>query len=337
LVVFTRFQDAFLQRRGVTAVSTPLPTTRRLLRILWEQTVWPWQARRHRVQLLHSMAFVSPLLAPCPTIITVYDLSFVHYPERFPRLQQWYLHSQTRRSCRRARRIITISEAGRQDLHRFFGIPLEQIDLIYPGVDDVYQPLPADAVAQFRHEQGLCRFILHVGTLQPRKNISTLLQAFARWRENGAPADVQLVLVGGKGWMFAEIFAQVAALQLMDHVRFTGYVPDEALPFWYNAADLLVFPSVYEGFGMPIVEAMACGTPVIAANSSSIPEAVGEAGLLFAPQDADALAALLERVMDDSELRAEMRRMGMAQAATFSWEAAGRQTAVSYQKALSAS
>ncbi|HRQ38690.1 MAG TPA: glycosyltransferase family 1 protein [Chloroflexota bacterium] len=331
-VVFTRHEADFLQRQGMTAVSTTWPTEKRAARIIWEQTAWPWQARRRGLHLLHSTAFVTPLFSPCPAVITVYDLSFLHFPDRFPAGQRWYLTSQTRRSCHRARRVITISESGRQDVHRFFGVPLSQIDVVYPGVDGMYRPYPVAEVNRFKAEKGYGRYLLHVGTLQPRKNIPTLLEAFARLAE----PDLHLVLIGGKGWLYEEIFARVQALGLAERVHFTGYVPDDELPLWYNGAELLVLPSVYEGFGMPAIEAMACGAPVVAANSSSLPEAVGEAGLLFDPMNVDELVERLTAVCHDSQLSAKMRALGLAHAAQFSWERAGRETAVVYRLAITA-
>ena len=312
-------------------VSSRLPTERRLVRIMWEQLVWPWIAWRQQLDLLHGMAFVTPFITPCPTIVTIFDLSFMHYPERYPRLQQRYLATQAARSCRQARRIITIAESGRQDVHHFFKIPLSQIDVVYPGVDAVYQPLPAQEVDAFRQREQLPeQFILHVGTLQPRKNILVLLKALALMGEAALP----LILVGGKGWMFDEIFARVKALGLQEKVRFTGYVADDDLPLWYNAATLLAFPSVYEGFGLPIVEAMACGTAVIAANASSMPEAVGDAGVLFDPHNPTELAERMVNVLADPSRLATMREQGLAQAQKFSWERAGQETAVVYEKAL---
>jgi len=329
-VVYTRQEADNLQRKGVTAVSTSWPTEKRSLRILWEQLNWPWQAWRQEIHLLHSMAFVTPLVTSCPVVLTVYDLSFMHYPEQFPFGQRWYLTSQTNRSCQKASRIITISESSRQDVHRFFNIPLAKIDVVYPGVDPIYRPYAAAEVETFKAENGLGRFILHVGTLQPRKNILTLLQAFAQLAE----PDLDLVLIGGKGWLFTDIFASAQALGLEDQVHFAGYVPDDLLPLWYNAAACLVFPSLYEGFGLPVVEAMACGTPVVASNSSSIPEAVGEAGLLFEPQQVEACADRITAVLHDPQLSAKMRRLGLEQAGQFSWERAGLETAAVYQRAL---
>lgn len=331
-VVYTRQTNDIAALPGKTAVSTRLPTERRLFRIAWEQLVWPWQARRRQIDLLHSMAFVTPVLTRIPTVVTVFDLSFMHYPDSFPAAQRRYLTGQTRRSCRHARRIITISESSRQDVHRFFDIPPARIDVVRPGLDPAYHPPTPPQLAAFRAKMGLDRrVVLHVGTLQPRKNIPVLLDAFARLAD---PA-LQLVLVGGKGWLFDDIFRRVEALGIAQQVQFTGYVPDAELPLWYAAADLFVFPSVYEGFGMPVVEAMACGTPVIAADTSSIPEATGAAGLLFDPHDAAQLAERMANVLYDDAQSDKMRRLGQQQAQQFSWETAGRETAVVYQKALS--
>ena len=328
--VYTR-QPAGDDRPDQRRRGTPLPTERRLARIAWEQLVWPWRARRDGLDLLHSMAFAMPRLAPCPAVVTLYDLSFVFYPDSFPPLQRRYLQAAAADSCRRARRLITISESGRQDVHRVYGVPLERIDVVTPGVAEVYRPLPPDEVAAFRRRHDLPeRFLLHVGTLQPRKNLPLLLDALAATGHAGAP----LVLVGGKGWLYDDIFARVAALGLQQRVRFAGYVDDDDLPLWYNAAAALVLPSLYEGFGLPIVEALACGTPVVAANTSSLPEAGGAAALYFAPDDAGELAARLSDVLDRPELAARLRAAGPAQARRFSWARAGQATADVYTCAL---
>ena len=329
--VFTRQTAVLSGQPGLQLIPSRWPTQRRLARILWEQLVWPWAARQHKIDLLHSMAFVSPWLSQRPLIVTVYDLSFIFYPDSFPSLQRLYLRLQTRRSVRRARHIITISESSRQDVTRVFGVPPQKITVIRPGLDPAYRILPADAVAAFRQKRGLPdHFLLHVGTLQPRKNIPLLLHALVQLDD---PA-LHLVLVGGKGWLFESIFQQVTTLGLQDRVTFTGYVPDAELPYWYNAADAFVFPSLYEGFGMPVVEAMACGTPVVAAASSSLPEAAGEAGLLFDPADAAELADRITAVRRDPALSATMRQKGLVQAQQFSWAKTGRETAAVYQQTL---
>lgn len=331
-VVFTRYAPDWLSQGNRQDVVSRWPTENRLVRILWEQVAWPWVNGRYHIDLLHSMAFVTPFINRRPAIITVYDLSFMHFPEAFPGLQRWYLTNQTRRSCQQAQRIITISESGRQDIHRFFNIPLDLIDVVYPGVDSQYRPLPKADVADFRQRKGIPdKFLLHVGTLQPRKNIPILLKALAYMKQ----PDLHLFLVGGKGWLFEAIFQQVADLGLQDQVHFTGYVPDEDLPFWYNAATLLVFPSLYEGFGMPVVEAMACGTAVACAHTSSLPEAAGNAALLFDPHNPQELAERITAVLHNPAQIATMQTEGCQQAEKFSWQRSGQETAVVYQRSQS--
>lgn len=330
-VVFTGDAPDLLWELPVQVVESAWRTDKPLARIAWEQVAWPWAMVRERVDVVHSMAFVTPVLNPCTAVVTVYDLSFMIYPQAFPLAQRLYLQTQTRRSVRAARHVCTISESGRQDVHHYFGVPLDKISVIYPGVEAEFQPLPAAQIAAFRAAKGLPEtFLLHVGTLQPRKNIPILLEALA---QTGRP-DLHLVLVGGKGWLYDEIFARVQALGLSQQVRFEGYVPDEELPLWYNTAVVLTFPSVYEGFGLPIVQALACGTPVIAADASAMPETVGEAGWLFPPQDASALAERIITACDDSAQRAEKRAQGLVQAQRFSWRTAGQRTAEIYRHLL---
>lgn len=329
-VVYSAY-DGRWERPDMPHVAPPWSTENRWLRILWEQTVWPLDVRRRNLDLMHSMAFVIPYWRPRPATLTVYDLSFLHFPERFPLLQRRYLQSQTERSCKSARRILTISESGRGDVHRHFGVPLERIDVVQPGVDNHFRPLDEQTVADFRQRQQLPeQFILHVGTLQPRKNIPTLIDALAQLNR----PDLPLLLVGGKGWQYDEIFARIGALGLQKQVRLTGYVPDEELPLWYNAASALVFPSVYEGFGLPIVEAMACATPVIAAETPSAHEAAGDAALLFAARDVDRLVKHLLTVLDNKTEVHTMRERGLKHAAQFTWTAAGAKMAEAFLRAL---
>ena len=328
--LYTRRTAEWAGHPALRAVGTRLPTGNRLARIAWEQTVWPVQARRDRLTLLHSMAFALPRLAPCPAVVTIYDLSFIETPDSFPAAQRRYLMAETAHACRHAARLIAISESGRRDLHRVYGAPLERIDVVRPGVGQAYRPRPAAEVAAFRRQQGLPEtFLLHVGTLQPRKNIPILLEALARLNR----PDVPLVLAGGKGWSYDAIFERVAALGLSNRVRFAGYVADEALPLWYNAAAALVMPSLYEGFGLPVVEALACGTPVVAAGASSLPEAGGDVALYHDPRDPDELAAQLAQTLDDPAIAARARAAGPAHAARLSWAAAGRETAAVYRRA----
>ena len=330
-IVFANNTTELPPNESMEFVGTSLPAERPLARILWEQLLWPPVLLRRRCDLLHSLAFVTPLWQPCPAVVTIYDLSFIYFPERYPAFRRHYLTSQTRRSCRSAQRVVAISESGRQDIHRLFGIPQERIDVVPPGVTPAYHPRPAAEVEAFRQKEELpAQFLLHVGTLQPRKNLPVLLEALARLNR----PELLLVLIGGKGWFFEEIFARIKALNLEQQVRFTGYITDEELPLWYNAATIFIFPSLYEGFGMPILEAIACGTPVIAADTSSIPEVVGNAARLFAPQDVDSLVEHIHTILDNPTLRNSMRESGLDQAQHFSWSHSGRQMVAVYEQAL---
>ena len=316
---------------GLRLQLSRLPTNLPPVRILWEQAILPWEARRAGIDLLHNMAFAGPLVSSCPTVVTVHDLSFLFYPHRFRLLRRSYLRVFTRMSVRRARRVIAVSESTKQDLVKIYGISPAKIDVVHNGVDTSFQPLPADQVAAFRQQKGLPdRFVLFVGTLEPRKNVVGLIEAYAKLPKGRPP----LVLVGGKGWFYDEIFARVEALELTGEVRFAGFVPAEELPLWYNAADLFVYPSIYEGFGLPPLEAMACGTAVITSNASSLPEVVGAAGQMVDPADADALADAMARVLGRKELKEQMQSAGLVQAAEFSWENAAQQTVSSYRRAL---
>ena len=329
--VYTQQTEGWEERADFQLVSSSLPTKRRLARILWEQFAWPRAARRDGLALMHSMAFATPSKAPCPVVTTIYDLSFIHYPDSFPALQRRYLTSVTADSCRRSARLITISESGRDDVVERFGVPVEVVDVVLPGVADHFRPFPPEAVDAFRAQQGLSSpFILHVGTLQPRKNIPILLEALARLNR----PDLLLVLAGGKGWFYEDILRRITTLGLQDQVRFAGYVADETLPLWYNAAVALVMPSLYEGFGLPVVEALACGTPVIAARTSSLPEAGGSVARYFDPRSPDELVSEIIRVLDDPVERRRARERGPAHAAHFSWAAAGEATAEVYAKVL---
>jgi len=304
-----------------------------VVRILWEQTVQPFALRKERVDLLHALAFVTPLLSPCPAVVTIYDLSFLLYPESFKRFKRFYLGLFTRLSARRARRIIAISRSTKRDVIRLLGVPPEKVEVVYCGIDEAFHPLAEDQVAVFRSERGLPeRFVLFVGTIEPRKNVARLIEAFSVFRFPFS--DFRLVIGGAKGWFYDDVFARVEELGLEGQVVFPGYIPVSELPLWYNAAELFVYPSLYEGFGLPPLEAMACGTPVITANTSSLPEVVDSAGLTVDPLDVEGLAEAMRRVLGDEVLRREMRERGLQRAKSFSWMKTAQETVQVYQRAM---
>jgi glycosyltransferase involved in cell wall biosynthesis len=334
-IAYTVFlgEKRYMGGSGLHLVPSRLPTQRPEVRIFWEQVIQPWAIRRAGVDLIHGMALVGPAASACPSLVTIHDLSFLFYPHNSPASKRLYLRTFTKLSVQRARRVIAISENTKRDVVQQYGISPDKVDRIYYGLDPDFRPLPGEQVAAFRDRQGLPkRFILFVGTLEPRKNVVRLIEAYARLPGYSPP----LLLVGGKGWLYNEIFARVEQLDLADRVRFVGYIPGEELPWWYNAADLFVYPSVYEGFGLPPLEAMACGTPVITSGVSSLPEVVGEAGLLVDPDDTQALTEAMERVLADTRQHELMRAAGLAQAQLFSWPEAARQTVDSYRHALRA-
>lgn len=308
-----------------------LPTRRPPVRIFWEQAIQPWVLYRSHVDLCHGPAFVGALASACPMVVTVHDLSFLLYPENFRALNRLYLQVFTRQSVRRARRVLAVSNSTKDDLIRFYGIASSKIDVIHNGADPSFRPLPAEHVDAFRVERGLPdRFVLFVGTLEPRKNVVGLVEAYAQLPSDRPP----LMLVGAKGWLYDEIYRRIEALNLSDEIHFVGYVPPDDLPWWYNAAELFVYPSLYEGFGLPPLEAMACGTPVITSTVSSLPEVVGSAGMLVDPGDSQMLAEAMQRVLTDAGARARMRVAGIDQAQGFSWDHAAQHTVTSYRQAL---
>ncbi|MEP7294141.1 MAG: glycosyltransferase family 1 protein, partial [Chloroflexota bacterium] len=242
-----------------------------------------------------------------------------------------YLRLFTGLTCRRARRVIAISHSTARDLTATLGIPADKIDVAAPGYDPaLYRPLPADQIAAFRRANHLPdRFWLFVGTLEPRKNLPILLEAYAQ-----LPHRLPLVIGGGKGWDYEPIFAAVKRHRLENFVNFVGFIPSEDLPIWYNCAEAFVYPSVFEGFGLPVLEAMVCGTPVIVSDASSLPEIASQSGLCVPPDDVAAWAEALRRAHDDADWRASARERGMIEAARYSWALTAQQTAASYRKAL---
>lgn len=303
-----------------------------LRRILWEQVAQPSQLRAF--DLYHALAFVSPLALPVPSVVTVYDLSFIHYPQVLPASRRLYLRLFTALSCRRARRVIAISHSTARDLNISFGISDAGIDVAAPGYDSArYRPLSLEQVAAFRQQKGLPpRFWLFVGTLEPRKNLPTLLKAYAALPRS---ERLPLVLGGGKGWDYGEIFTTIERYDLAGDVTLPGFIPVEDLPLWYNSAEVFIYPSVFEGFGLPVLEAMACGTPVIVSDTSSLPEVAGAAGMRLPPRDVDTWTHGLRRALVDSDWRETARQQGFREAARYTWDDTAQQTLASYRKALS--
>jgi glycosyltransferase involved in cell wall biosynthesis len=319
---------------GVDVRRTRWPAQRPLARIVWEQTALPLALARMDADLVHGLVNVLPLATSTPGVVTVHDLSFVRMPERFPAAKRFYLTRLCAWSVRRARRVIAVSRQTANDLVRFFAVDAHKVDVVYNGVADRFTPNDA-SIASFRSAHGLPeRFLLYLGTLEPRKNLERLINAYATWRAQAAPGnrDIALVLAGAQGWFYETIYQQVQSLGLADMVHFPGYVPAADLPDWYRAALAFVYPSLFEGFGMPVLEAMACGAPVLCSRAPGIEEVAQDAALTFAPEETADLVRALSAIVEDESLRADLRRRGPVHAAQFSWDRCAAETVDVYRR-----
>jgi glycosyltransferase involved in cell wall biosynthesis len=299
----------------------PTRLTERWLARLWYRLRLPlWiEAWTGSLDLFHAPDFFLPPAKPgTPTIVTIHDLSFVREPSTTMPGMEAHLNKWVPNSVRRADHVIAVSEATRQDLIELYQTPPEKITTLYHGVTAEFKPVEEpDSLTTVRHKYGLGErpFILSVGTIQARKNYKRLVQAFAQ-----IDKSFSLVIAGSKGWYYNDIFVEVARHGLEKRVHFPGFVAEADLSALYNAASLFVYPSLYEGFGLPVLEAMACGTPVITSNQSSLPEVVGEAGLRVDPYDVVALTTAMSQVLSDTTLQQQLAKAGQEQAKKFTWE-----------------
>jgi glycosyltransferase involved in cell wall biosynthesis len=286
-------------------------------RILWEQTGLPATAAARRIDVLHGPLSVVPMASRIPSVITVHDLAFLKYPEQVPATRRNWLIAGTRMGARKAARVITISENTKDDLLHWLKLPEENVRVIPLAISPHIHRVSGTSLDVFRLKIDIDRpYILAVGTLEPRKNLETLLRAFAKIKDD---VPHQLVLVGPEGWLTGGLKATLGELALGDRVRLTGFVSDEELGGWYSAADLFAFPSWYEGFGLPSIEAMHCGAPILTSNTSSFPQVVGDAGVMIPPDDVNLWAETIQQLLRDEGRRKELRQRGFVRARDFSW------------------
>jgi glycosyltransferase involved in cell wall biosynthesis len=305
-------------------IASRLPTENPLTRIWWEQCIEPVHVRRHHIEVLHSPVNVSPLVSSAPSVVTLHDLSFVRFPDRFRGPQRRYQTMMSRISARRARFVIVPSVTTRDDAVSAFDLDPGRVVVIPEAVGD-----------EFRVDRTSPRplvepYILFVGTMEPRKNIPLLIDAFAQFRARGG--DHTLALVGPRGWMFEQVEDAIQRAQLGPSIRILDYVPD--LTPWYNHAAFFVYPSAYEGFGLPPLEAMACGTPAVLSTAGSLAELAGDAALLVDPAKPMEMVAAMETLAADPTLRCRLTQAGLARAAEFSWDVTVRKTVAVYEAAV---
>jgi len=302
----------------------------------FEQWTLPLEVLLARPDVLHCPDFIAPTRRSCPAVVTIHDLAFMHYPEILDVSARAY-YGQVISNTPRADAIIAVSESTRQDIAQFLDIPIEQIDVIYEAAAPLYTQIELRAgEARVLNSTPVAAgtFMLFVSTLEPRKNLPTLLQALRICLDRRPDTNYQLVIVGRRGWRDEAIFQTARDLKLADHVLFTGGVGQYDLRWLYNACRLYINPSLYEGFGLPLLEAMACGAPCLAAATSSLPEIGGDAAIYVPPLEAEQWADQIMALWDDEDRRAELGRMGVARAQRFSWNRAARETLKVYRRAV---
>ena len=302
-----------------------LPLSERALVALWHRVRLPLPIELFggRLDVFHSPDFALAPVLKARTLVTVHDLSFRRVPECFEPALLAYLNRVVPRSVARADIVLADSESTRRDAIELLHLPPERVQVVYAGVDSGFGRV-TDLVhlEAIRDKYSLPpRFVLSVGTLQPRKNYTRLIEAFARLSGLG---DVHLVISGARGWLYADIFHRVEELGLSSRVHFPGYVNEADLPSLYTMAEVFAFPSLYEGFGLPPLEAMACGTPIVVSRASSLPEVVGEAACLIDPLNVEEIAAALQGLLDSPASRSRLAALGLAQAGHFTWSSAAR-------------
>jgi glycosyltransferase involved in cell wall biosynthesis len=330
---FLYFRDAPPATLFPSATETSY--TKRVIpfRRMWTHLRFALEIWRTRPDVTFVPAHTLPRFFPGKAAVTVHDLGYLYFPEAHPAKDRRYLDWSTGYSARRATRVLADSEATRRDLMQHYEIEADKICVVYPGVDEGLKPVRDPArLAAVQQKYGLPdRYLFFLGTLQPRKNIERLVQAFARWQSMSGNREVGLVLGGKAGWLYREEWTVG-----VEHVHLTGYVADEDVATLYSGALALVFPSLYEGFGFPVLEAMRCETPVLCSNTSSLPELAGEAALLVDPSDVEAMAAAIERLVGNAGLRDELVARGRKQVQRFTWANAAQATLAVLEEAAQA-
>jgi len=325
-----------IQHPQITYISAPWPEAHPAARIVWEQTTLPALIRQKHIDILHSPVNILPERLPqsCAGVVTLHDLAFLRFPAVLTRSKRLYQRTFTLRSLRRAALIITVSESTKQDAYELTGIPLGRMRTVYTCINEHFSNVVSKKeVDAFRVQKELMDgFILYLGTLEPRKNLTTLISAYAQLRQRHSVKE-KLVLAGGQGWLYDSIFEQVRQLGLEAKVLFVGFVADSEQALWYHAASVFAYPSLYEGFGLPVAEALACGTPTVTSNVSSLPEAGAQVALAVDPLDVDALTEALYQALTDQHFRDTCQGIAPTIAQRFSGKVMAEQTIAAYEQA----
>lgn len=326
------FGEEGISEERVRVKHTLFHARSRLLRIMWQQLVLPLRLRLGRFDLLHAPGYVMPVLTRVPTVVTIYDIIALRAPELCKKSNVAHYSRVLPRTARRARSIIVPSLAVKQELILELDVPPEKVHVVHPGVSPALEPPTEEEKERVRHAHGLPdQFVLFVGNLEPKKNLPLLIKAYFAAKMNRRLPH-KLVIVGAEGWKHEPTLSLAKELDIKEDVVFTGYFPEGDMKGLYGLADAFVFPSLREGFGLPPLEAMACGTPVITSDIPPLLEVTADAALHVAPTDTKALREALESLLEDADLHAKLRAKGLERAKQFTWEKAAQQTIDVYRR-----
>jgi glycosyltransferase involved in cell wall biosynthesis len=321
------------QTRNMSKNKTIISRLKTIYRdLIWTHAILPFQVYKAKIDVLHIPVNVTPLFSTCPTVLTILDTTVLQLPQYFTLWHRYYSRMFLPRSARNATIILTISENSKRDIVKQLKINSEKVLVTYLSASKEFKPISQQEVEMVKRRYNLDSFILTVGALEPRKNLSRLLQAFSFLLKNGYHHT--LVHAGPRGWLFDNIHNEIRRLGLNEFVRFLGYVPTNDLVGLYNAASLFVYPSLYEGFGLPVLEAMACGCPVITSNTSSLPEVVGDAAIMVNPYDVPEMTNAIKSLLEDQLECQRLRLKGIERAKQFSWQKCAKETLNAYHLAL---
>jgi glycosyltransferase involved in cell wall biosynthesis len=309
----------------------------RIPRMVWMQTLGPRMLRHEHVDVVHFTNGMVPMASPVPTVVTIHDMSLTLYPRYHPARRVLLNRPLVDIAARRADAIITVSVSAKRDIVRLYGLPSERVHVVHEAAAPSFRPVHDSSERErVRRRYGLPdRFILYVGTIEPRKNLPKLIEGFAK-RRKSRDLPHQLVCAGPYGWLSRDIEDRIDRLQIEDAIRFTGYVPFEDLPALYSLAEMFVFPSLYEGFGLPVIEAMACGTPVITGPVPALSEVAGGAVEQVDHLDAESLGDAMVGLARSRERRENLSALGLQRSHYFSWDRAARETLEVYRQTVAA-
>lgn len=332
IFVSDRNKDFFrIKQKNFRIINLGKGVTKGLNRFLWEQFSLPIYIRKQGIDVLHSPGFVLPFLSKAKNVLTIADMTFINYPEVHTLLKRAYFSLLMPPSIRKADMVLAISESTKKDAVKLVNVNPKKIKVTHLAYGEEFKVMDKKKAKVFaRTMYGIdSPFIIFVGMIEPRKNLIRIFEAFSEMKKEGIPH--KLVIVGKTGWKYEKIFKSVDRLNLGKDVIFAGYIPDSDLAILYNAAEMLAYACLYEGFGIPILEAMACGCPVVTSNLSSMPEIAGDAALLVDPKEVQQIKSAMDRLIKDKKLRKDMIKKGLKRSSQFSWQRCARETIKAYE------